>query len=164
MSIRSKLAASSAAVLLLAGLVGCTAQPPSGDPEDGPDTVQPANVDSPGTDSDTGTFMISPGWPWPAALPRPAHTITSEYTGENILGEGGIYTIEFTVPNLAAAQEYADALAAAGISWMMDSTFPDPEPGDPEVSLVAMAGASMATLTVDTDSLHTEFSFIGALE
>ncbi len=162
MGIRSKILASSAAVLLLAGLVGCTGQPPSSD-FPGPAPAQPADVNNDPA-SNPGTFMIDPAWPWPAALPRPAQTITSEYTGENILGEGGIYTIEFSAPNLAAAQEYADTLAAAGISWMMDSTFPDPEPGDPEVSLVAMAGAYMATLTVDTDSLHTEFSFIGALE
>lgn len=162
MGIRSKILASSAAVLLLTGLVGCTGQPPSSDLP-GPAPAQPADVNNdPGTDP--GSFMIDPAWPWPAALPRPAHTITAEFSGENILGEGGIYTIEFTVPSLGHAQEYADALAAAGVSWMLGGEFPDAEPGETEVSVVAMAGAYMSTLTVDTKSLHTEFSFIGALE
>ena len=162
MGIRSQILASSAAVLLLAGLVGCTGQPPSSDVP-GPAPAQPADVDDqPGTDP--GAFMMDPAWPWPVALPRPEQTITAEYNGENILGEGGIYTIEFTVPSLGHAQEYADALAAAGITWMIDGTLPDAEPGETEVSVVAMAGAYMATLTVDTKSLHTEFSFIGALE
>ena len=162
MRIRSQILASGAAVLLLAGLVGCSGQPASSDlPEPAP--AQPADVNNEPA-SDPGSFLLDPAWPWPAGLPRPEHTITAEYNGENILGEGGIYTIEFTVPSLGHAQEYADALAAAGITWMIDGTLPDAEPGETEVSVVAMAGAYMATLTVDTKSLHTEFSFIGALE
>lgn len=161
MRIRTQLAATGCALILLTGLVGCTGQPPSTDTSAHFDTTQSENSET--DTADTPTMMIDPAWPWPQQLPRPSVPITSEFSGPNILGEGGIYTVEFTVPSVDHAQEYADALAASGISWMLDGRFLEAEPGETEVSVVGMAEGYMTTLTVNTKTLHTVFSFIGEL-
>lgn len=147
---------------LLAALAGCAGPAPvieDGNPVDTEVTAPsgPGNGGSGG-----GASMIDPAHPWPAALPKPGGII-SEFTGPNLVGEGGTYTVEFKVASLAEAQAYADALAAAGVQWMLGGELPDPA-GESSVSVVAMTQDYMATLSVDVTSLVAEFSLLGTFE
>ncbi len=150
------------ASMLVVALLGCSAPTP---PMDGPPAPAAPSVEAetpkPVSEQPVGSVTIDPAWPWPASLPRPTHPIVSEFTAANSLGEGAVYSLEFTVPSLDAAQKYADALGDAGLEWMMDGKFEAPDSGDTETSVVAMTNDYMCTLTIDTVSLHTSFSFIG---
>lgn len=158
---RMVIAASASALLML--LVGCAGATPGEAPSvpaPAPSADTPA--ESPAEAVDTSS-VIDPLWPWPGHLPRPAHPISSEYTGPNVAGEGGLYSLEFTAPSMDAVQAYADALADAGIVWMLDGVFAPDASDETELSVVAMGEGYMTSLTVDTDTMHTVFSFMGTL-
>ena len=160
--IRARLCSASIVPLLLVGLLGCSTQSATVDePPAQPDASTEGEDSTPSSQQPAGSVTVDPAWPWPSSLPRPSHPILSEFTSPNVTGEGAIYSLEFTVPSLEAAQVYADALRDAGLTWMLDGTFPEPEAGDTETSVVAMTEDYMCSLTVDSVTLHTEFSFVG---
>ncbi len=140
MNIRNQFAAVGSAVILITALVGCSGQAPTAEPSAQAGTTQLEAADSDAVSEGSGTTMLDPAWPWPQQLPRPSVPLSSEFTGPNVLGEGGLYTVEFTSPDLDYAQHYADTLAGAGSDTYMTS------------------------LTIDTTTLFTVFSFMGALE
>lgn len=106
-----------------------------------------------------GTAIIDPDYPWPDSLPRPEGVqITNEFTGPNMLGEGGTWSLEFTAPSVDYVEEWLDELIAAGIVFM---TGDDLMRSDNEYSAAAMGEGHMVTLTVNHDSLYTTFSFLG---
>lgn len=160
--LRSRLSGVAVATLLITALVGCSAQgsAPTQVPAQPPTDAQGPTT-APVDEQPAGSVTINPAWPWPAGLPRPSHPIQTEFADANAMGEGGVYAIEFTVPSLDAAQAYADSLRDAGLEWMLDGKFAAPESGETETSVVAMTEDYMCTLTVDTVSLKTSFSFIG---
>jgi len=140
------------------GLAGCS----SDDPQL-PVIPDLSDVELPeGTPSELpggGTAIIDPDYPWPDSLPRPEGVqITNEFTGPNMLGEGGTWSLEFTAPSVEYVQAWVDELIAAGITFM---TGDELMRSGNEYSAAGMAEGYMVTVTVDAETLFTTFSFIG---
>jgi hypothetical protein len=141
------------------GLAACSSDDSDSQPEVAPsqaDQEQP--TDEPSQQA-TGEISIDPAYPWPASLPRPEGVqITSEFSGPNILGEGGTWTIEFTAPSVEYVQEWVNELNEAGITFMLGNQLMR---GDGEYSLAGMTDKYMVSVSVDAETLVTNFSFIG---
>ncbi len=106
-----------------------------------------------------GTSMIDPAYPWPDSLPRPEGVqITDEFTGPNVLGEGGTWSLEFTAPNVAYVQQWVNELNAAGIEFMLGNEL---VLTDGEYAVVAMKDTYMVSVDVDADTLVTTFTYSG---
>ncbi len=164
MNKRLTLAISSLGLAGMLGLAGCSSDDPA------PQIPQLPSV--PGLELPTdlpgglpselpggGTSMIDPAYPWPGSLPRPEGVqITDEFTGPNVLGEGGTWSLEFTAPNVAYVQQWVNELNAAGIKFMLGNEL---VLTDGEYAVVAMTDTYMVSIDVDADTLLTTFSFIG---
>jgi hypothetical protein len=106
-----------------------------------------------------GTSVIDPAYPWPASLPRPQGVqIVNEFSGPNVLGEGGTWSLEFTAPSVEYVQEWIHELSEAGVVFMLGGELMR---SDNEYSVAAMSEGYMASVSVDADTLLTTFSFLG---
>lgn len=160
--LRARLCGASIVPILLVVLLGCSAPNPSAvEPPSQPATSADGANTAPDSPPPAGSISIDPDWPWPASLPRPSGSIHSELTGPNAMGEGALYSLEFTIPSLDHAQAYADALRDAGLEWMLEGKLEAAEPGDTEMSVVAMTENYMSSLSVDAVTLQAVFSFMG---
>lgn len=177
MGARYRVLVASGALLLGVVLAGCGGSPGVDEPEapgaepaaepvadgSGDDVTTGADGDGSGA-SGSGEFLVDPAWPWPDVLPRPDAPIASEFTSANPMGEGGIYSIEFTVASVDEVQAYADELGAAGIEWVLDGVLAEAEEGDGELAVVGMSETYMLSLTVDTTTLLASFNLMGTFE
>lgn len=141
------------------GLAGCSSDDPGASPPVTPSQAdQELPTDEP-SERSTGEISIDPAYPWPASLPRPEGVqIAYEFSGPNILGEGGTWTLEFTAPSVEYVQEWVNELNAAGINFLLGN----------ELTLIGgeynasgMSDGYMVSVTVDAETLLTNFSFIG---
>lgn len=151
-------------VALALSLTGCgAAAPPTVDDDRAVDVSPDSTPDEAPDAAPAITSKIDPAWPWPEDIaPRPAG-IVSEFSGPNPLGDGGVYTIDFTASDLAEVQAYADRLQASGWSFLMGSSEPllDGDSAAWSISRDKAFGAITADLSVTP--VAGSISFIGSL-